>query len=70
MSDSDGTDFSTRAPTARRTWLPVATSCRARHEMSPLPEAPVSVEPIWCRKPLGKATGCSGPFRGERGETG
>jgi hypothetical protein len=28
---SDGTDSNTQVPTARHAWVPVATSCRARH---------------------------------------
>jgi hypothetical protein len=31
MSDGDGVDSSTRAPTARHAWVPVAMSCRAMH---------------------------------------
>jgi hypothetical protein len=36
MSVGDGTDSSTRVPTARGAWVPAAVSFHARHSM-PLP---------------------------------
>jgi hypothetical protein len=52
----------------------VVMSCRAMFYVLPLPEAPVSIMPIRCRKPPGMLTKCLGlaPGRGGRrdGQTG
>jgi hypothetical protein len=53
MSDGHEMDSSSRAPAARRAWVHVAMSCRAMHQMSPLPEAPMLVEPILVLKAPG-----------------
>jgi hypothetical protein len=71
MSEGDGMDSSTRVPTARHAWVPVATSYHARHSTSPHPKALVPVEPTRRGKPQDEATGCLGPSRaGERGGKG
>jgi hypothetical protein len=47
MSGIDGTISSTRVPTVRSAWVPVAMSCLARHYMLPLPVVPALVVLTW-----------------------
>jgi hypothetical protein len=43
MSSSDGMNSSTQVSIVKCVWVPVITSCQARHEMVPLPVDPTTV---------------------------
>jgi hypothetical protein len=57
MLGDDGMDSSTQVPTVKCVWVHVATSCHARHVMSPFPEVLALVALSWYQKPFGEVVG-------------